>query len=459
MRKTILSVLLFLFYIKIIIWREIFVLDKDKRLLPLAHRVRPYKLEEIVGQDHLLKENAPFRILLDKGEVPSCILYGPPGVGKTTLAYAIAKHTNREILEVNAAVCGVSEIKKAIEKSINLKRLLGKQLILFVDEIYHFNKLQQDVLLPHVEKGDIILIGTTIDRPYFEINKALLSRLLVFRLEPLKTEDLLKILEKAILKDEILAETGIDITEETLNMIALTACGDARKGLNLLELCFKVAQHSDIKVITPQLLKEVYTEPVYRYDKSKDDHYDVISALIKSIRGSDPDASIYWLTRLVEAQEDLRFICRRLLILAAEDIGLADPMALVMAQSASYACDYVGYPEASIILAELVIYMALCPKSNSSYKALNRARDYLKKHGIQEVPSHLKSGGKGYIYPHDFLMHYVEQKYMSKKAKFYDPVRIGYERKMWERYKKMLEYWKKNFVHLKEENKNDRFKK
>lgn len=404
---------------------------------PLPWRVRPRSLEEFFGQRHLLGEGMPLREMLKAGVVPSCVLWGPPGVGKTTLARLMAEATGRDFLELNATSSGLKELKALMEGALDLKAMRGSPPVVFVDEIYHFNKLQQDVLLPAVERGDFVLVGTTVDRPAFEVNKALMSRMLVFELKPLEVEDLKGILERAFQRDPLFS--GLSPEEGFFEELARLAGGDARRALNALEACALAIKASGRKVLSREVAGRVLSGSQYRYDPRGDEHYDVISAFIKSVRGSDPDASLYWLVRMISAGEDPRFICRRLMILAAEDVGLADPMALVLASSAAYACENVGMPEAALVLAEATLYLALAPKSNSAYLALGRAQRYLEEGGLHPVPEHLRSGGKGYVYPHDRPFHWVEQRYWEGREVFYRPGKLGREQVLFERFRAILE--------------------
>lgn len=414
--------------------------DPDKTVnkwdIPLAERMRPKKLEEFVGQEHLVGEDAPLRKVLEAGRVPCCVLYGPPGVGKTTLVRLMASTTGRQIMEINAVSAKVSQLRELVSTATSQKNFTnGRSVIAFVDEIYHFNRSQQNALLPAVEKGDVTLVGTTTENPYFEINKTLLSRLVVFELKPLQKEDLVKLLSRAVNDEKGLAELDLHIEEEALMTLASMSGGDARQSLNRLQLVAHTVALSGGRIITPECVKEVLPASNLRFDKSSDDHYDVISALIKSMRGSDPDAALYWLSRLVLSGENLRFITRRLMIFASEDIGLADPYAITMAASTAYATDMVGYPEARLILSQAVVYMASAPKSNSAYLAIKEAEKAIKAGVIQEVPDHLKQGGQGYLYPHDDPRHWVPQKYVNETVRFYFPGDIGAEKEIKERLK------------------------
>jgi len=409
---------------------------------PLAERMRPGTLDEFAGQSHLLGENAPLRKILESGSVPSCILYGPPGVGKTTLVRLMAARTERDLLEINAVSAKVSELRDLVKEAENLKALRsGQSAVAFVDEIYHFNRSQQNALLPSVEKGDIILVGTTTENPWFEINKTLLSRMVVFQLNPLSEQELFGLLRRALAdRERGLGQLEIAPDDEALHLIASMAGGDARQALTRLEfICSSVAARGG-SILTKETAVETLPLAAVRYDKSSDDHYAVISALIKSIRGSDPDAAVYWLARLLAGGEDLRFLCRRLLISAAEDIGLADPQALVVASAAAHAVDMTGMPEARIILAEAVLYLAAAPKSNSAYRAVADAAKAIEKGDLQEVPFHLRPDGSGYVYPHDDPRHWTPQQYMTEQRRFYFPGELGSEREIGERLKK---FWRR----------------
>lgn len=418
---------------------------------PLADRMRPSTLDEYTGQTHIVGAGAPLRAMLEGGKVPSCILYGPPGVGKTTLVRLMARVTGRELLEINAVSAKVETLRTLVEKAQDVKRMTGHSAVAFVDEIYHFNSKQQNVLLPHVETGDIILVGTTTENPWFEINKTLLSRMVVYTLKPLSENDLFTLLKRALEnREKGLGELEVTADEELLMKIASLAGGDARQALTRLEVAVSSVALAGGSVLTEELISRSTGMATQRYDRKSTDHYAVISALIKSIRGSDPDAAVYWLSRMLVAGDDIRFICRRLCISAAEDIGLADPMALVIAQNASAAVDRVGLPEARIILSEAVIYLASAPKSNSAYNAVNSAISAVESGELMEVPSHLRNDGEGYIYPHDYPNHWVAQAYLPKQKRFYEPGKLGMEVRIRERLK---HFWKR-FIDDKPEEKD-----
>lgn len=409
--------------------------------VPLAERMRPASLDEYAGQSHLLGRGKALRLLLEGGKVPSCILYGPPGVGKTTLVRLMAGTTGRELLEINAVSAKVETLRDLLDRAAASKAATGRSAVAFVDEIYHFNKKQQNVLLPAVEAGGLILIGTTTENPWFEINKTLLSRMVVYTLEPLSQAEILALLERALRDSERgLGRLGVSADGRLLEKIAALSGGDARQALTRLEAAATAAAMGGGSAITEEILAESTGRAIQRYDRDANDHYAVISALIKSVRGSDPDASLYWLARMLEAGDDVRFITRRLCILAAEDVGLADPLALVMAQNAAAAVDRVGMPEAGIILGEAVIYLAAAPKSNSACLAIAAARKNVRDGKILEVPSHLRNDGEGYVYPHDAPGHWVPQAYLPEIRRFYFPGRLGAESRIEERFKRL---WKR----------------
>lgn len=399
--------------------------------IPLAERMRPRSLDEYVGQKSVIAPGTPLRAHLERGIVPSCILYGPPGVGKTALVRLMASVTGRDLFEINAVSAKVSQLRDLIDHAAGIKDLSGKSVVAFVDELYHFNKSQQNVLLPSVEKGDIILVGTTTENPRFEINKTLLSRLLVLTVEPLDPQDLVLLMERALKDGERgLGELGLDWEKEALLGIALASGGDGRQALTRLEFLARSVAASGGKVLSAEKAGKALPGVFLRHDKAGDDHYEVISAFIKSVRGSDPDASVYWLSRLLEGGEDIRFVARRMMISAAEDVGLADPMALVVAAAAALASDMTGMPEARIILAEAAIYLASAPKSNRSYEAVKEAQAAIEKGDVQRVPEHLINGNPGYVYPHDHKGHWAPQAYLRELRRFYYPSDMGYEAKI-----------------------------
>jgi putative ATPase len=426
--------------------------SKNLNKYPLALRMRPNTLEEFVGQKHLLGEGKILRRAIEADRISSLIFYGPPGTGKTALAYLISNLTSSNFIRINAVTSNVNELRQILNKSHYLLEKNGKKTILFIDELHRFNKAQQDVLMPDVEEGNPILIGATTHNPFFSIVKPLISRSLVCEFKPLSKDEILQILRRAI-KDKIrgFGNLKLNIKEEALEHIAVVSDGDARKALNALEIAVLTTKpkKEGIIEIDLKIAEESIQKKAVVYDKDEDGHYDTISAFIKSMRGSDPDASIYWLAKMLYAGEDPRFIARRILILASEDIGNADPQALMVAQSACYAVEYLGMPEARIALAQAAIYMASAPKSNSSYVAIEKALEDIEKQRAEEVPKHLKDShykgaeklgaGKDYKYPHSYPDAWVKQEYIDKKIKYYIPTNHGYESKIKEFLKKLEE--------------------
>ncbi len=376
--------------------------------IPLAERIRPRKLSEVIGQKHLIGEKGTLKTAITNKLIPSMIFWGPPGVGKTTLANLIAQELDRPFYTLSATNSGVKDVREVIQKATSLG-LFGKDIpILFIDEIHRFSKAQQDSLLGAVEKGVITLIGATTENPSFEIISALLSRLQVYVMESLSKDDLQELLERAIRQDEVLSKQKITL-KETESLMQISG-GDARKLLNILELVVSSVDEKEI-IITNDLVIEIAQQNIVRYDKNGEQHYDIISAFIKSIRGSDPNASVYWLARMIEGGEDVKFIARRLIILASEDIGNANPTALVIANNCFQAINVIGFPEARITLSQAVIYLACSPKSNASYMAINQAQEEVQKSGNLSVPLHLRNApsklmkelgyGEDYLYSHD----------------------------------------------------------
>lgn len=415
---------------------------------PLAVRMRPESLAEYVGQEHILGEGKLLRRAIEQDILRSIILYGPPGVGKTTLAYVISRTTKGVFVDVSATTTGVAELKKLMAEARDRRAFHGQRTILFVDEIQRLNKGQQDVLLPAVEKGDLILIGATTENPYFEVNAALLSRSQIYQLKPLSPEDLYKLGIRALTEHRGLGELNCVVDKEALQHLARIANGDARVLLNTLEFAVLTTFPNErgVRMVDLAVAEEAAQTQRVRYDKSGDNHYDVTSAFIKSLRGSDPDAALYWYARMVHAGEDPRFIVRRLLVHAAEDVGMADPTALLMAQAAGFALEWLGMPEARIPIAQAIIYIATAPKSNSVITAVDSALATVEKLGADPVPAHLRdthySGaaqlghGKGYKYPHDFEHHYVVQDYLPERVKdfqVYQPSNQGREKIIKER--------------------------
>ena len=393
-------------------------------LAPLAERMRPTTLDEYRGQDHLLKEGASLRRALDSGLIPSMIFWGPPGVGKTTLAHLIAKHLDRPCHTLSAISSGVKDVREVIQKVENAGMFQQSGTLLFIDEIHRFSKAQQDSLLGAVEKGVVTLIGATTENPSFEVISALLSRCQVYTLKEHSKESLSEILEKAIKEDKILKTKQIEL-KETSALLAISG-GDARKLLNVFEIIVGTFKNGPI-IITDEVVRENAQQSVMSYDKDGEQHYDIISAFIKSIRGSDPNAAVYWLARMVEGGEDPKFIARRLLISASEDIGLANPNALLMANNCFQAVQAVGWPEARLILSQCTIYLATSPKGNGSYMAINRAQQLVKETGNLGIPLPLRNAptklmkelgyGEGYKYSHDFPGNFTEQEFLPEEIK------------------------------------------
>jgi putative ATPase len=405
---------------------------ENTTISPLAYRMCPRNLNEYVGQKHILGDGKLLRRAIEADRVTSLILYGPPGTGKTALARIIAERTKTHFEWLNAATIGLDELRKVIQQA-RARKKQGNRTIVFLDEIHRFNKLQQDALLPDVEEGNIILIAATVENPFFYVNSTLLSRSQVFQLKPLEKEELLEIMRRAVNdKERGLGNLGIIADEDALSHIAEMSDGDARKALSALEIAsLTTSPDSDERIrITIKIAEESIQKKHIVYDKKGDQHYDTISAFIKSMRGSDPDASIYYLAKMLYVGEDPRFIARRIVICASEDVGNADPMALVVATSALRAVEFVGMPEAKIPLAQATIYVAKAPKSNACYKAIEAAMEDVEKEQTMEVPDHLKDShypgakklghGQGYKYPHDYEG-YVEQDYLPKKKKYYKP--------------------------------------
>ena len=402
---------------------------------PLAFRMRPRTLDEYVGQEHVLGKDKVLYRTIKADRLSSIILFGPPGCGKTSLARVISETTKYKFYKINAVTAGVADIKRVIEETKNFMLNPAGKSILFIDEIHRFNKLQQDALLPYVENGTIILIGATTENPYFEVNKALISRSMVIKLEPLTEENILLILKNALERKDGLGEYKIKIEEETLKKLALISNGDVRTALNGLEIATLTTAMSEDGYIhlTDDVIKNSVQERKAVFDKNGDSHYDNISAFIKSMRGSDPDAAVFYLARALNGGEDPMFIARRIVICASEDVGMANPDALVVANSAMQAVHMIGMPEARILLSEAAVYVARSPKSNASYMAINKALEDVKNKDTGEIPMHIRNAPiegmknlgyhEGYKYPHDYPGHYVEQQYLPDKmvgTKYYD---------------------------------------
>lgn len=423
-------------------------MDKEA---PLASRLRPTTLEEVVGQQHIIGKDKLLYRAIKADKISSIIFYGPPGTGKTTLAKVIANTTSAEFMQINATVAGKKDMEEVVKKAKDTLGMFQKKTILFVDEIHRFNKSQQDYLLPFVEDGTLILIGATTENPYFEVNGALISRSSIFELRPLEKEDIKTILLRAVNDTEKgMGSYHAQIDADALEFLADIAGGDARNALNAIELGVLTTERSadGIIHITLDVASECIQKRVVRYDKDGDNHYDTISAFIKSMRGSDPDAAVYYLAKMLYAGEDIKFIARRIMICASEDVGNADPMALTVAVSAAQAVERIGMPEAQIILSQAVLYVATAPKSNSAVNAVYAAMENVRTHKTS-VPSHLQDAhykssaklghGVGYKYAHDYPNHYVRQQYLPDEingTKFYEPSDNGHEKeiKAWMKY-------------------------
>ena len=416
---------------------------------PLAARMRPRTLDEFVGQEHILGPDSILRRAIEQDELTSVIFWGPPGCGKSALASIIARRSKCAFENFSAVTSGVADMRKVIERAGQRLKINGQRTILFVDEIHRFNKAQQDAFLPHVENATIILIGATTENPYFEVNSPLISRSRIFRFETLTSDQLRLILERALVdKERGLGSCNVQLDDDALAHLVEVSNGDARNALNALELAAMTTppDKSGVRRVTLQTAAEAIQQRVLKYDKSGDNHYDSISAFIKSMRGSDPDAALYWLARMLYAGEDPRFIARRMVIQSAEDVGNADPMALVVATAAAHAVEYVGMPEAQIPLAQAAIYISCAPKSNASYLGISRAMKDVAERRTPPVPVHLRDTnypgakelghGQGYKYPHDFPDHYVPQEYVPESAKsgpYYEPTESGKEAEIRER--------------------------
>jgi len=425
---------------------------------PLAARMRPRSLSEFYGQSHIVGEGKPLRRAVESGSIPSIILWGPAGVGKTTLARIISAETSSYFAPMSAVAAGVADLRKVMSEAKDRYKMYGQHTILFIDEIHRFNKSQQDAVLPYVEDGTVTLIGATTENPSFEVNSALISRSRVFRLSQLADDDLKNILHKALNdKERGLGHEKIDIGLNGLDFIAQAAGGDARSALNILEIAVStaVADEQGHKKIGVEQLAEATQCRALPYDKNADMHYDIISALHKSIRGSDPDAALYYMFRMLEAGEDPLFIARRLIRAASEDIGMADSNALLVACAAKDAVMFIGLPEADIALAHAAVYLATAPKSNSLETALPKVKQAIEIEGPLEVPMHIRNAptklmkhmgyGKNYKYPHDYPGHFVIEEYLPDKLKerrFYDPSEMGMEKRVKER---LQMWWEKKY--------------
>ncbi|WP_270666073.1 replication-associated recombination protein A [Faecalimonas umbilicata] len=423
-----------------------------KKESPLASRLRPKTLEEVVGQQHIIGKDKLLYRAIKADKLSSIIFYGPPGTGKTTLAKVIANTTSANFTQINATVAGKKDMEEVVRQAKDNQGMYGKKTILFVDEIHRFNKGQQDYLLPFVEDGTLILIGATTENPYFEVNGALISRSSIFELKPLEKEDIRRLIMRALTDEERgMGSYHAIIDEDALEFLADICGGDARNALNAIELGVLTTERSeDGKIhITIDVVSECIQKRVVRYDKGGDNHYDTISAFIKSMRGSDPDAAVFYLAKMLYAGEDVKFIARRIMICASEDVGNADPMAISVAVAAAQAVERVGMPEAQIILSQAVLYMATAPKSNSAVNAIMAANAAVRAHKTT-VPSHLQDAhykgsanlgrGTGYKYAHDYPNHYVEQQYLPEEIKdmqFYEPSDMGYEKEIQEHFRRI----------------------
>lgn len=426
--------------------------EKKKKESPLAARIRPLTLEDFVGQEHIIAKDKLLYRAIASDQLRSVIFYGPPGTGKTTLAQIIANTTKANFVELNATTSGKKDIVKAIEDAKIAHGMTGTKTILFVDEIHRFNKAQQDGLLPHVEDGTVILIGATTENPYFEVNGALLSRSQIFELYPLTKEDIKALIIEALTNEEKgLGVYQAVINEDALEFLAGIANGDARAALNAIELAVMTTERNeDDKIeITLEVAEECIQKRAIGYDKSGDQHYDTISAFIKSMRGSDPDATVYYLARMIYAGEDPKFIARRIIVAAAEDVGNADPQALVVATNAMLALERIGMPEGRIVLSQAASYVALAPKSNAAYMAIDKALADVKTVQVDSLPSHLRDAhykgaaklgrGAGYKYPHSYPNHYVDQAYLPDElsgTRYYHFSGQGYEKDLQENLEK-----------------------
>ncbi|BAS28454.1 replication-associated recombination protein A [Limnochorda pilosa] len=413
-----------------------------QRQAPLAARMRPETLDELVGQGELVGPGRPLRVALEGGRLGSMILYGPPGTGKTTLAHLIARRGGAHFEQLNAVTSGVADLRRVIQEAAERWRLHGRRTVLFIDEIHRFNKAQQDALLPAVEDGTVLLVGATTENPFFQVNSPLLSRCRLFRLRPLAGDDVRALVLRALASRQGL-EGRLELDPPALERLVRSSAGDARRALNGLETAAWLAEQAGRARIEEGDVEAALQEAPLLYDRQGDQHYDVFSAFIKSMRGSDPDATLHYLVRMLEAGEDPRAIARRIVIHASEDVGNADPQALQVAVAAAHALELVGLPEAALNLAQAALYVATAPKSNATYRALAAARQDLKEKGWAPVPPHLRDAsypgarqlghGEGYLYPHDFPGHHVPQPYLPENLagrRYYEPSDQGYEKQL-----------------------------
>ena len=421
-------------------------MERKKQESPLAVRMRPRTLDEVVGQSHIIGKDRLLYRAIKADKISSLIFYGPPGTGKTTLAKVIANTTSAQFVQMNATTSGKKDMEQAVSQAKDVFGMYGNRTILFIDEIHRFNKAQQDYLLPYVEDGTIVLIGATTENPYFEVNSALLSRSKIFHLEPLSKEDIAGLIRTAVTDDERgMGAYGAEITEEAVDFIAEMAGGDARAALNAVELgVITTEPGADGRIVIDlDVAQECIQRKALNYDKNGDNHYDVISAFIKSMRGTDPDAAVFYLARMLDAGEDPKFIARRIMICASEDVGNADPQALQVAVAASLAVERVGLPEGRIILSQAASYEASAPKSNACVAAIDKAQEMVKRSDTGQVPPYLRDAhyggakdlghGIGYRYAHDYPENYVKQQYLPdaiRDERFYIPTENGYEKKI-----------------------------
>ena len=417
--------------------------DNRRRAQPLATRMRPRSLDEFVGQQHFLGEDKLLRRLIRANRLTALLFYGPPGTGKTTLAHLLATETRCRFRQLNAVTSGIKELRELLDHARDVLLAEGTRTLLFIDEIHRFNKTQQDALLPDVEEGVVVLVGATTSNPFFAVNSALVSRSRVFEFEPLKEQDIKTLLQRALLDEERgLGGNDVNLLDDAAHFLASTCDGDARQALNALEIGVLSSDEQPVQ-FSLELAAESVQRKAVQYDRDGDSHYDAISALIKSIRGSDPDAGIYWLARMLEGGEDVRFLARRLIILASEDVGNADPQALGIAVAAMQACEFVGLPECQLSLAQAVTYLACAPKSNAATVAIGEARRDVREGRTVPVPMHLRDGhyagskrlghGEGYEYAHNSPDGVAAQDYLGVEREYYRPVERGFEAELLQR--------------------------